>query len=130
MVTKIERSIPKKKELEQWLDEKQLGSFTTIFAMQFWEAVTRRRRNKAEQQQQQKQPFQPTKEKHFLENCNCFVVAGPGFGKENVLQKLNRRAQKMYSGKTFESWLKCRSDVNLVKNIKPSSFYVGALLKR
>jgi protein pelota len=70
------------------------------------------------------------KKKHFLENCpNCFVIAGPGFGKENILQKLNERSQKLYSGKTFESWLKSSFDCVLVKNVRASSAHVGALLE-
>ena len=45
------------------------------------------------------------------------------------MQKLNERAQKMYSGKTFESWLKSSFDCALVKNIRASSAHVGALLE-
>ena len=129
VVVKIERSIPKKKGVGAVVGhEKQLGKFyedicDAVLGSGSGHASTSLSAAAATTDEKKKK-------KHFLENCpNCFVIAGPGFGKENILQKLNERSQKLYSGKTFESWLKSSFDCVLVKNVRASSAHVGALLE-
>ena len=129
VVAKIERSIPKKKGVGAVVGhEKQLGKFyedicDAVLGSGSGHASTSLSAAAATTDEKKKK-------KHFLENCpNCFVIAGPGFGKENILQKLNERSQKLYSGKTFESWLKSSFDCVLVKNVRASSAHVGALLE-
>ena len=129
VVAKIERSIPKKKGVGAVVGhEKQLGKFyedvcDAVLGSGSGHASSSLSAAAATTDEKKKK-------KHFLENCpNCFVIAGPGFGKENILQKLNERSQKLYSGKTFESWLKSSFDCVLVKNVRASSAHVGALLE-
>ena len=132
VVAKIERSIPKKKGVGAVVGhEKQLGKFyDDICNAVLGSSNASSSSSSAGAAAAAKTTLSTDeKKKHFLENCNCFVIAGPGFGKENVLQKLNERAQKLYSGKTFESWLKSSFDCALVKNIRASSAHVGALLE-
>ena len=130
VVTKIERSIPKKKGVGAVVGhEKQLGKFHDDICNAVLGSSTASSSSSAGAAVATTTLSTDEKKKHFLENCNCFVIAGPGFGKENVLQKLNERAQKLYSGKTFESWLKSSFDCALVKNIRASSAHVGALLE-
>ena len=130
VVTKIERSIPKKKGVGAVVGhEKQLGKFYDDICNAVLGSSTASSSSSAGAAVATTTLSTDEKKKHFLENCNCFVIAGPGFGKENVLQKLNERAQKLYSGKTFESWLKSSFDCALVKNIRASSAHVGALLE-
>lgn len=131
VVAKIERSIPKKKGVGAVVGhEKQLGKFYDDICNAVLGSSNASSSSSAGAAAAAKTTLSTDeKKKHFLENCNCFVIAGPGFGKENVLQKLNERAQKLYSGKTFESWLKSSFDCALVKNIRASSAHVGALLE-
>jgi protein pelota len=131
VVAKIERSIPKKKGVGAVVGhEKQLGKFyddicdAVLGGIGSGHATASSSAAAAATGSTDEK-----KKKHFLENCNCFVIAGPGFGKENILQRLNERAQKLYSGKSFESWLKSSFDCVLVKNVRASSAHVGALLE-
>lgn len=125
-VAKIERAIPKKKGAGAVVGhEKAIQKFydDVCDAIVFDVPVGNSNNNAQASENSSK-----TK-RHFLENCNCFVVAGPGFGKENVLTKLNEKTQKKYSGKSFENWLKSQFDCVLVKNVRASSAHLGALLE-